>query len=124
MYKAVFYVGGKRPGEMIPDGMLTKERAAELEAMGAIEKIGPFFLAEDDDSSDEEIDVAGGKNSPSVSSAATSPYTGEAAVCENETDDAVEIEAEAPEIDLMDAIVEEDAPQEPASKRGRGSRSK
>ena len=111
MYKAVFYVGGKRPGEMIPEGMLTEKRARELEEMGAIMKVhdAPVFYP---DESFGEID--------SDDSADVENHCDEPAEIECHAEEA---EVEAPEIDLMDAIVEEDAPKE-APKRGRGSRSK
>ena len=129
MYKAKIYVGAYRPGEMIPEGMLTREREQELEKMGAIEKIAPVFMAgeEGDTSShhlgDLPIEGEGKDNTAEMVEGTAEEAEAEEAEEAEEFEEAEEVEAEAPEIDLMDGIVEEDAPKE-APTRGRGSRSK
>ena len=128
MYRAVYYVGGLHPGEIIPEGMLTAQRAEQLMKAGAIEKIAPVFSANAMDEGNAtasapaaHLPIEGEGKGHDGNAEMTDKAVAEAAADEAEAEAAAEEEADAPEIDLMDGIVAE---AEPEKKSGRGGRSK
>lgn len=101
MYKAIFYIGRKyRPGELIREE-IEPEKLKHLIEIGAVEKV----TAPDDDFQDIEDLIP------------------------EETEEEVGEDAEAPEIDVMAGIVQEEVaeePKKPARARkttGRGKKS-